>query len=82
MCKHNQDCMKSEKGNFYYKYNCIVQLPYLIREKYIGKSKYYKEFFEDNSCSQIKSKREPVGIIDKNYVDGQCLKYGTENIYV
>ena len=40
----------------------------------MGKSSYYYENYEDNRCSEIKTKKEPLDNIADDYLDGSCTK--------
>ena len=45
-------------------------MPEIIKDKYIGRSIYYFEDYEDSEFQEIFSKKEPDNQIDENYLDG------------
>ena len=55
--------------------NCVSKYPDSFEDKYIGKSKFYFEVFRDDQCLDIKLKKELIEFIDKDYLDGSCIKW-------
>ena len=53
---------------------CILRIPIDFEDKYIGRSKFYFETFENKECGEIKTKKEYVDFINSKYIDGECIK--------
>ena len=66
------ECLEID-GDFV-KIECIHILPELFLDKNIGLSWYNFETYEDNTCGEIKTKRERVPFINDSYQDGDCMK--------
>ena len=58
----------------YLKRDCVKREPNEFKDKNIGKSWYFYETYENYECTEIRTKKERVEFIDKDYVDGQCIK--------